>query len=37
MKLELGVVVKELKEGSLPHRHGVRLGDEIYQVYNNMY
>jgi hypothetical protein len=32
MKLELGVVVRDLKDGSLPHKHGVRLGDEIFQV-----
>ena len=33
MKLEQGVVVRELKEGSQPHKHGVRLGDEICQVH----
>lgn len=32
MKLELGVVVKDLKDGSLPYLHGVRIGDEICQV-----
>ena len=32
MKLALGVIVKDLKEGSLPHIHGVRVGDEICQV-----
>ena len=32
MKLELCVVVKELKDGSLPYLHGVRIGDEICQV-----
>ena len=25
-------MVKELKDGSLPHKHGVRIGDEICQV-----
>ena len=32
MKLALGVVVEELKDGSLLYTHGVRVGDEINQV-----
>lgn len=37
MKLELGVVVKDLKDGSLPYLHGVRVGDEICQVYIHLH